>query len=282
MRKNFYELLSEVNFNVLREYKTLMNMFKTEKVVEPFTGFSSRSQFFTTIYDRINTLYFRSMDFRGSFTSIDEMFDALKIPNISSKMDDLLLLCEILVAFLFNDMVMDDNNLYDASKNIMSNINYILEKTNHELHEIAQNRWVIVEKNKYAKQAAQIIDDPSVAIKLLEYNHFALKGNLDEKKNILLVVANYIEPLLKSRKLEKHGYKKLQSDIGFLLNNFNVRHNNKEGEKAQDYIVSLDDAQLEEWYDRIYNTALSVILLEEHLPVENEIAELKEKYNWKS
>ena len=47
-------------------------------------------------------------------------------------------------------------------------------------------------------------------------------------------------------------------------------------------IVGLNNKQLEEWYDKIYNAILSVIIINEHIPAQNNIAEIKPKYNWRT
>ena len=74
----------------------------------------------------------------------------------------------------------------------------------------------------------------------------------------------------------------MESDVGFMLNNFHVRHNNKNGAKAQDYIVSLNDTQLEEWYDKLYNAILAVIIINDHIPTQTGIESLKKTYNWRA
>ncbi|MBQ7976636.1 MAG: hypothetical protein IJ300_13210 [Clostridia bacterium] len=67
-----------------------------------------------------------------------------------------------------------------------------------------------------------------------------------------------------------------------LINKFHIRHNNKEGTKAQDYIVSLDDSKLEEWYDNTYDVLLQAIITNENIRVEQEIDNLKQTYPWKN
>ena len=108
------------------------------------------------------------------------------------------------------------------------------------------------------------------------------KGDLDKKRKILASLGGYVEPTLKSRVLQNSGYKQLESDIGFVLNNFNIRHNNKTGAKAQDYIISCSDKELEGWYDKAYNMLVAVIIINEHISVQQELAEIKSKYKWKS
>lgn len=88
--------------------------------------------------------------------------------------------------------------------------------------------------------------------------------------------------MLKSRKFQGTEYNNIAKNAGFFLNKFHIRHNNKEGAKAQDYIVGLNDSQLEVWYDKIYNVLLSVIILDKQIDIDSELSELKKNYNWKS
>lgn len=165
-----------------------------------------------------------------------------------------------------------------------------MDKTNHTLLNLnglngtnyANPKYVIIEKNKAAAEAAELVEDENTIIELLEYNRFALKGDLSEKRKILNSIAQYIEPLLRSRKLQRAGYSQLESDAGFLANSFHIRHNNKTGAKAQEFIVNLSDSDLESWYDKSYSVFLSVIMLSEQIDVAGEIKTLKSTYNWKT
>ena len=121
-----------------------------------------------------------------------------------------------------------------------------------------------------------------MATNLFEYNYYAIKGHLEEKRRILNDIASYLEPSLKVKELKDTTYKTLESELSFMLNKFHVRHNNKDGTNAQEYIVSLSNSQLEEWYDKIYATAIIYILAQENVPVHNELDELKKKYKWKN
>ena len=60
------------------------------------------------------------------------------------------------------------------------------------------------------------------------------------------------------------------------------RHNNKEGKNKQDYIASIDDAVLETWYDKAYNTLLMVIIANEQIDIQLELAQIKRDYQRKS
>ena len=82
---------------------------------------------------------------------------------------------------------------------VRENINRVLDLSNHKFLTLESGRQIIVEKNIYASEASQIISETSIqkAIKVLEYNHFANKGNIQRKKEILISLANYLEPFKK-------------------------------------------------------------------------------------
>lgn len=275
MRVNFYELLAKMNFDYVEEYKKLWILFMAENCV-PVNGYLN------TVFKYVESTYFRKLPFRGSFTSLDEMMNAVGLRNYVKSINDLFLLCEFLIAVLPDEETQKCPRLETQRKTIMGNIEYILERTNHVLHCDTSGNCIIVEKNKKANLASQLVDGPVIAFELIEYNHFAVKGNLESKKKLLFSIGAYIEPILKSKVLQQKGYKQLESDAGFLLNNFHIRHNNKVGAKAQEYITTVTDAELEEWYDKAYEVALSVIIINDYLSVGKDIADIKSQYAWKT
>jgi hypothetical protein len=142
------------------------------------------------------------------------------------------------------------------------------------------DRVLLYPENATLEKAIESCEDEDVQWEMIRYVREKL--GLSEKRKVLTELGNHIEPILKSRALQNAGYKQLESDVGFMLNNFHVRHNNKNGAKAQDYIVSLNDTQLEEWYDKLYNAILAVIIINDHIPTQTGIESLKKTYNWRS
>lgn len=275
MRKNFYELLTERKLNPEKEYSTLWYLFCKEKSY--ITAYQSASMAYW-----VNEELFRNFSFRGSFATLKDMMDEFGITERAAvDVDKLLLFCELLIAVIPLSSPRFDKRLANQKNTIFRNIDYILERTNHEIKQAPKGQSIIVEKNKSATLAAQLVEDEAIAFELIEYNHFARKGDLEGKKKILFSIAAYIEPILKSKVLQYNGYKKLESDAGFLLNNFHIRHNNKVGAKAQNYIVTLKDSELEEWYDKVYEVALSVIIINDYLTISQDIDDIKTKYLWK-
>lgn len=276
MRTNFYELLAKRSFDAKEEYASLWYLFDEEKSVK--IGYSSIS-----LSEYINKNYFRSLPFRGTFTDLNCMMRAIGLVKCAAvNIEKLLLFCEFLVAVIPEALAEGNSCVGKQRKTLIGNIDCILEQTDHEIVSDADDRPIIVAKNNSAKLAAEIVADGIVSFELIEYNHFALKGHLEEKKRILASLAAYIEPILKSRALSKAGYKQLESDTGFVFNNFHIRHNNKEGPKAQDYIVSAADDELEKWYDHAYELAVSVIIINDYLTTGKEIEEIKAAYTWRT
>lgn len=99
-----------------------------------------------------------------------------------------------------------------------------------------------------------------------------LKGNIEEKRKILLALADKFEPV-------KNELKKvdaiLEDNIRYLLNKMNIRHNNKEGKNALGYVANLTDEELESWYDETYQMLLLSILELDNIERNKKVKELK-------
>ena len=272
MRKNFYDILDEMDFDPEDEFQRLYSLFTSEYIF-----------YNVTLYRFVDQYHFRKLPFRGTFTSLAQLMDAV-LPYGYCHCDDLYLLCELLVGILSFNAIAEDTHVTSIRNTIVENIAKIMEKSNHELKQIPGekfDKYIVVEKRKDTTLAVEIVGDGTIAYDLIEYNHYALKGDLAAKKKLLTSIGAYIEPILNSKVLSQAGYKKLESDAGFILNNFNIRHNNMEGTKQQDYTSSLNPDQLEAWYDKAYDTAIAVIIMKDHLSVEAELTQLKKDYQWK-
>lgn len=113
--------------------------------------------------------------------------------------------------------------------------------------------------------------------RIIQYNHRLLKGNINAKKSILLKLASELEP---RRKELQELDKDLTSNIFFMLNNMNIRHNNQninEPSKYKKYVAEIDNQHLEDWYDELYQMMLLALLLLDNIERQKSIDELKEK-----
>ncbi|MCB5145033.1 hypothetical protein LGW94_08870, partial [Streptococcus mutans] len=158
------------------------------------------------------------------------------------------------------------SNISYSFREIEDRINYSLDKTNYELVELDNGNQIIVEKNAYASKVSQIVSETNIqeAMKVLEYNHFANKGNIQRKQEILISLANYLEPLrdeLNSAEelkevLKVNNKKIIATEKLFeMYNQFGLRHNNN-----KQYHTDMTKEELEQWYDDIYTSTLFVVL----------------------
>lgn len=157
---------------------------------------------------------------------------------------------------------------------LKENLFDVIDSMNYETRIFEEEEKVIlVEKNTAATAVAEIIE-PELAYEVIQYNHYLMKGNIEGKRRILKVLADKIEPLrAEFKRLQKH--KELESDIGFLLNKMNIRHNNIEGKNAIDYVKNLSEEEMENWYDETYQLILLCILEYDNIERTKKIMELK-------
>ena len=149
----------------------------------------------------------------------------------------------------------------------LEHLNFCQQELNNE------ERIILIEKNPSAIAVAEIVDEDT-ACKVIEYNHYLLKGDIDKKKEILLQLTNKYE----SMKSNIKGLNsKLDDDIGFMLNNINIRHNNKSGKNKKEYISKMRKDTMEKWYDETYQMLLLAFLLNEQPSRSKKISQLKEK-----
>ena len=132
-----------------------------------------------------------------------------------------------------------------------------------------------VPKNQVVISVAEIVD-PSLSHKVIEYNHHSMKGDLERKRAVLLVFADKLEAMRPKLQENKSA---VESDLFYLFNNINIRHNNldKNGKNYKEFVANMSDNELENWYDETYQMCLLAFLELEHLERKSRIKELKEK-----
>ena len=179
--------------------------------------------------------------------------------------------------------VRDHTSLIDQYDKLRERILYSLDKTNHEWKTLQDDNIIIVEKNVYASEVSQIVSETNIedAIKVLEYNHFSNKGNIQRKKEILISLANYLEPLrdelnafeeLKEVMKVNNSKKIIAVEQLFgMYNNLGLRHNND-----KQYHLNMNDEELEQWYDDIYTSTLFVILSMDESRILSKLKTLRE------
>ena len=135
----------------------------------------------------------------------------------------------------------------------------------------ADNMHIIVNSDAAATTVAALLES-DIAYDINSYNHFSLNGNIESKSKILAAIAKEYEGIeLELKKINE----KLHSNIGFMLNNLNIRHNNVEGKHKQPLMDKLSEEDLELCYDETYQMLLLAFLINENAKRHNWVQTLK-------
>ena len=270
-RKNFFEKL-EREIDLQKEYE------KIESLVLQSVGFGMAS-----IEDDIEH-YFKNWKYKANYLSFYEIREQLEftygfngsfavpygsIDNINDFFD----YCEMIINMIY--IIPEGKRLshVDNINEIKRLVNYDLNSLNHEIRKI-DDKYLIIQKDASVSEVVDIVED-SLAKIILEYNHYLLKGDLERKKAILLKIVHALES--KMQDIKGINYQ-LHSDYSYLINNFNIRHNNCDISNTKNYnevFVKMSDQEKEEWYDEIYQMGLLIFLLLENKERSTKITNIK-------
>ena len=265
-RKNIWDIIDNQEVDIYNEYNSLWDLFHTRNLIKipnrryPLT-------FEEIIKD--NFLKFKS---RGSTTSYDDFLNVLKLSprnyEIGSTLEGLDLLIE-LILLVFSELYNLKVPYLDSGVGIvLDTINSVLEKTNQKKILLEDKKIIVVPNDEAVTTVADLIlpDDEKLALEVLGYSHYSNKNNLIEKRKILNSLANYIEPKLK---LKQNG------EIGFVLNNYYIRHGN---ETNKQNVNELSDEDMNSLYDKLYRDILYYLLEHEHEDFKDLVKKLKKTF----
>ena len=150
----------------------------------------------------------------------------------------------------------------------------VLEQFNHKAYIDDDNQQVLVVEDKEEVTAVAEIIDSELSFEVIRYNHRALKGEIEVKKSIILQLGAELEP---KRKELSSINKQLTENIFFMLNNLNIRHNNrsKKDKNYKEYVAKMRKERLEKWYDELYQMMLLAFLLLDNVERTERVSELK-------
>ena len=130
-----------------------------------------------------------------------------------------------------------------------------------------------VPKDQVSISVAETLD-LSLSYRVIEYNHHSMKGDLTRKREILLALADKLEP--QGDRLKQIN-SSLKSDLFFLFNRINIRHNNADpsGSYYREFVSKMNDEDLEQWYDETYQMCLLAFLELDNIERKKRVEELK-------
>ena len=275
MRRTFEEILQSNEIDIKEEYSRLYRLFYGTDPV-----YANRDMSFY----RCMADHFMSFRFRDTCLSLTDFnsvhgFDFQENPkNIDT---------DYLVSFM--------EYLYNFAMDSACNKFGYFFKSGHTLDQYRQQIESLADKIGYDKTshdgifvffpfdavANEVVMNQDISdadsYRIITYHHHLNKGNLDEKKHTLKVLADLLEPKEKDLKTVNDS---LRKNLFFCFNNLNIRHNNLDKNDAGNYKQWLDemsDGELERYYDITYHMALHAFMSLEYLEEKKEIEELMRK-----
>lgn len=276
-RKNIFEIVAE-NFDTSRELARIKRLFEIEDTV------SIEYHHHSTILEYVKAVGFSRWKNRGHCVDVNDFLQLLGYKDLwktaQSNIQDLLTLIEIIYNFwhitdaytssrYYQDQYGWDFNLL---KKIMDDCLTCYNYKGEYFPELEQ--LIVIEDKPEATAVAEIVN-PDISYKVLRYNHYMLKGDLQAQKDILLVLGLDLEP---KRGQIKAIDKDLEDGIFYILNNLNLRHNNTTAgdKKYKQAVAEMDDATLENWYDELYQMMLLAYLQLDQVERNDKVKALKQ------
>lgn len=255
-RKNIFEIVNE-EFDIYRELSRMKRLFEDEEIMED-------DQYTYSILEAVKDVGFAPWKNRGRCVDADDFLSMLNYDflwkNAANSATDLLTLVEIIYNFWYIVYKKSDLSFcdYEAEKRfflLKQIMDECLSQYNYKGEYFADLAQLIVVEEKPEATAVAEIVDKEISRKILRYNHFTLKGDLSTKKEILIALGAELEP---KRKQLRTINRSLEDGIFYILNNMNLRHNNKIlGDKNYNQTVAeMDNDTLEGWYDELYQMIL--------------------------
>lgn len=154
-------------------------------------------------------------------------------------------------------------------------INYIMDKMNYQII-YSDGYYKIVDSSPIVRKVAECSDEET-AYKLLSYNEVDNVNDIEHKRQILNYLANITEPITKGYDKKSGDKYELYNNLDFALNNLNIRHNNKQGKNENDFIKNINNSDLMDCYDDIFNLIVCVLALNNCEQSYINIAKIREK-----
>ncbi len=276
-RKPFSQVLKEASIDIRREYDRLYHLFFVQRIPD------SSGNSFTLREYCANT--FPQLPFRGTCVTLDDFDDFYgyhfeKAP-LAFSIDVLVSFCEYSYNLAIYNQGINPAIMSYGMFPIAQSVQFYVQQVNAVIDNVGympnakDGITDFVPKDQAAISVAEIVD-PDLSYKVIEYNHHSMKGDLERKKSILLTLADKLEP---QRGKLKQINSSLESDLFYLLNTVNIRHNNSEpeGTKYNKVVAKMSKDSIEKWYDDIYQMCLLAFMELDNAERKGRVKELKKR-----
>lgn len=270
MRKNIFEIL-ESRYNTFSEFVVIEQLFNSPLLIDNRYYVNGNQ---TTIVNAVNNTCFYKWKQRGTCLTAEDMMKKLDLTGLKALADEGKI-CKL--EYICNMVYLVNTNLFSPQFTktyeffmFEQNIKILLEHLNYEEHVFDEDEKVILIPKNPAATAVAEISSEDTAMAILMYHHASLKGQLEEKRKLLQSIANEYEDLLKN---PIDGFTEYFKTARGMLNNLNIRHNNRDGKNKKELVLNLTDLELENWYDELYQLLLFCVLIKDNKERKDNMAE---------
>lgn len=233
--------------------KTLNNFRNTSVATKNFSSLS---------IDKLMDKAIKEWPYREAASSVDSYLIKKGIPATPRDELDILYIMELWLNLLHWAPAFDLKHNSEFSSVFASvvnldiyieNIEYILEQCNYKARRIKKphssiDKYIITKRDAAVDAAVEAV--PELRDVLLSYMDVRNKTSISFKKEALRELGNYFETIKDSFK--GTPYSSIWDSVSFALNNFEIRHNNKNQ-------VKLTNKEKQIMYDKTFRLALFLL-----------------------
>ena len=281
MRKNIFDIVSE-NVDIKSEVYRIIKVSQNEKTL------CINEQSYLTIFKFVDQFCFTDWSQRKHFIDVDDFLGTLNFEELTNQAKTDIEALLTFIELVYNFWYLSYQKFFDVEKNyklqwcgnyhhLRDIMDDLLEQYNHKAFINKDDGFVLVVPCRDEVTAVVEILPDKLVFDTIRYNHRSLQGEIELKKSILISLGSELEP---KRKDLIAINRQLSDDIFFMLNNINIRHNNrsrKDRAKYKEYVSKMTKRQLEKWYDELYQMILLAFLLLDNLDRTEKVKELKNK-----
>ena len=145
------------------------------------------------------------------------------------------------------------------------------------IFEKATEQFLVIEDNPAAIEVAAIVEDVDLSMAILKYNHYSLQDSVDDKRAILVLIAQAMDSDVARREFEAID-KPLAQNVYYAFNNLHIRHDNvTEGSKGyKKYVADMNEEVFKASYDDVDQMILLLYLKKEQKERDTRFKALKE------
>ena len=265
-RKNFAQVLKDAKVDIRREYERLYAL----------CNYHDKNHISFMLYCSIN---FKKLPFKDTCISLEDFNNTYGFVFEETPKDFdinyLINYCE----YIYNLAIYNFNSNTYASVGV-NTINKQIMEINKKIGYTGITNdgvTIFVPKSQPSIVVSEMLPS-DLSYKVIEYNHHSMKGDLSKKRDTLKLLADKLEA---DRKELKSINGSISTDLFFLLNNINIRHNNIDPASSsyKKSVAEMPNEELEKWYDKTYDLCLYAFMTLDQADRKTEIKELKERLN---